>query len=230
MGAAASQLATAQKSCLQVAADHEATVAARKEELGVIAQAKKILQDTSSGAVGQTYSFLQTSTGSKLQTRADLAGSEVVSAVKHLAKQQHSAALAQLAARIASVLRFGRAKGGDRFAKIKGLISDMIAKLESEADADATEKAYCDEQMAKTEAKKSELEDDIARMTSRLDRALAKSAQLKAEIKALESELAALAKDQAEMDKIRQEENADFTTAKSDLELGLTGVRKALGL
>merc|ERR1712066_130770 len=29
---------------------------------------------------------------------------------------------------------------------------------------------------------------------------------------------------------IRQEENADFTTAKSDLELGLTGVRKALDL
>merc|ERR1711920_1129501 len=223
-------LATAQKSCLQVAADHEATVAARKEELGVIAQAKKILQDTSSGAVGQTYSFLQTSAGSQLQTRADLAGSEVVSAVKHLAKLQHSAALAQLAARIASVLRFGRAKGGDRFAKIKGLISDMIAKLESEADADATEKAYCDEQMAKTEAKKSELEDDVARMTSRLDRAVAKSAQLKAEIKVLDSELAALAKDQASMDKIRQEENADFTTAKSDLELGLTGVRKALDL
>merc|ERR1740121_2143349 len=81
-----------------------------------------------------------------------------------------------------------------------------------------------------TEAKKSELEDDVARMTSRLDRALAKSAQLKAEIKVLDSELAALAKDQANLDKIRQEENADFTTAKSDLELGLTGVRKALDL
>merc|ERR1712228_772801 len=67
-------------------------------------------------------------------------------------------------------------------------------------------------------------------MTSRLDRAVAKSAQLKAEIKVLDSELAALAKDQANMDKIRQEENAAFTTAKSDLELGLTGVRKALDL
>jgi len=224
------QLATAQKSCLQVAADHEATTAARKEELGVIATAKKILQDTSSGAVGQTYSFLQTSTGSKMQTRADLAGSEVVSAVKHLAKQQHSPALAQLAARIASVMRFGRSKGGDRFAKIKGLITDMIAKLEKEAEADATEKAYCDEQMAKTEAKKSELEDDVSRMTSRLDRAKAKSVQLKEEIKVLEAELGALTKDQAEMDKIRQEENAAFTTAKADLELGLGGVRKALGV
>merc|ERR1712238_586095 len=44
----------------------------------------------------------------------------------------------------------------------------------------------------------------------------------------LESEMGALAKEQAEMDKIRQEENADYTQAKSDLELGLSGVRKAL--
>merc|ERR1719433_2515141 len=150
------QLATAQSTCLTVAADHEATVAARKEELGVIAEARKILQDTSSGAVSQTYSLLQ------IRTRSDLVGSEVVTAVKHLAKQQHSAALAQLASRIAAVLRFGSA-GGDPFAKVKGLIQNMIAKLEKEAGADATEKAYCDEQIAKTEAKKAELEEDVAK-------------------------------------------------------------------
>merc|ERR1712046_411265 len=40
--------------------------------------------------------------------------------------------------------------------------------------------------------------------------------------------LAALAKEQAEMDKIRREENADYTKSKADLELGLSGVRKAL--
>merc|ERR1719433_1329301 len=97
------QLATAQSTCLTVAADHEATVAARKEELSVIAEARKILQDTSSGAVSQTYSLLQ------IRTRSDLVGSEVVTAVKHLAKQQHSAALAQLASRISAVLRFGSA-------------------------------------------------------------------------------------------------------------------------
>merc|ERR1719148_445038 len=223
-GRAASQqqLATARGSCLQVAADHEATEASRKEELAVIAQAKKILEETNSGATSQTLAGMQ------IRTRSDLAGSEVVTAVKQLAKQQHSAALSQLASRIATVLRFGRSSGGDPFSKVKGLIADMIAKLEREAGDDATEKAYCDEQMAKTEAKKAELEDDVARQTSRLDRAAAKSAQLKEEIKALESELAALAKEQAEMDKIRQEENADYTQAKSDLELGLSGVRKAL--
>jgi hypothetical protein len=54
-------LATSRSSCLTVAADHEATVAGRKEELAAIEQAKKVLADTSSGAVSQTYSFLEVS-------------------------------------------------------------------------------------------------------------------------------------------------------------------------
>merc|ERR1712238_215473 len=88
------QLATAQSSCVQVAADHEVTTAERKEELTVIAQARKILEDTSSGAVSQTYSLLQ------IRSRSELAGSEVVTAVKRLAKKYHSSAFAQLASRI----------------------------------------------------------------------------------------------------------------------------------
>merc|ERR1719453_2749943 len=53
-------LATANSNCMTTAADHEATVAARNEELKVIATAEKILKDSTSGAVDQTYSFLQT--------------------------------------------------------------------------------------------------------------------------------------------------------------------------
>ena len=61
--------------------------------------------------------------------------------------------------------------GEDPFAKVKNLISEMIVKLEKEAEAEATEKAYCDEQMSKTEAKKSELENDIAKLTAKIDKA-----------------------------------------------------------
>merc|ERR1719367_1844773 len=195
-------LATAQSTCMKVGADHEMTVKARAQELKVIAEARKILVETTSGAVDQTYSLLQMAAG---QSEADLAQAEVVTLVKRLAHQHHSAALAQLASRVASEFRYGASNGDDPFVKVRGLIEDMIAQLQAEAEAEATEKAYCDEQLAKTKAKKEEVQE-------------------------LESELAALSKMQAEMDKIRSETHADYVTAKEDLTLGLEGVRKALSV
>merc|ERR1719329_1512011 len=227
---ASNALEVANTNCMQVAADHESTVLSRNEELKAIATATKILHETSGGAVGLAYGFLQVDSNSQLRSRADLTNAEVVNVVNKLAQKQHSSALAQLASRIEAVVRYGSSAGEDPFVKIKGMISDMIGKLEEEAANDATEKAYCDEEMAKTEAKKSELEGDVSTLTSKIDRAAAASAKLKEEVKELQQELAALAKTQAEMDQIRSEEHADYSQAKSDLELGLSGVGKALGV
>merc|ERR1711920_629139 len=71
------QLSACQTTCVKVAADHDATVAARTQELKVIAEARKVLSDSTSGAVAQTYSFLQRGSSqgaSSLLSRADLAG------------------------------------------------------------------------------------------------------------------------------------------------------------
>jgi len=221
-------LADTNSDCMSVAADHDATVAGRKEELKVIATAKKILSGTTSGAVDQTYSMLQVA--SRLRTRSDLAGAEVVTALKQLAKTHNSEDLAQLASHVAAVLQYGASAGEDPFIKIKGLIKAMIAKLTKTMNAEADEKAWCDEQMAKTEERQTELEDDVAKLTAKIDQESAASATLKDEVAALQGELAALAKLQAQMDKIRAEEHATYVDAKADLELGLTGVRKALGV
>jgi predicted nucleic acid-binding Zn-ribbon protein len=223
-------LATSNSDCMTTAADHEATVAARNEELKVIATAEKILKESTSGAVGQTYSLLQVAVGSQLKTRLDLANSEVINLVKKLARDHHSAALAQLASRISVVVRYGGKDGADPFEKIKGLISDMITKLTKEAESEASEKAYCDEQLAKTEAKKAELDGTIAKLTNSIDRAASRSASLKEEVVQLEAELAELAKTQSEMDSIRREENGNYKIAKAELTQGLGGVRKALSL
>merc|ERR1711957_742569 len=106
----------------------------------------------------------------------------------------------------------------------------MGAKLEKEAQSDATEKAYCDEEMFKTEAKKVDLQDNVAKLTAKIDRNAATSAKRKEEVKELQSRLASLAREQAQMDQIRTEENTDYIQAKQDLELGLSGIQKALGL
>jgi len=218
------ELATASANCMQTAADHEATVAARNEELGVIAEARKIIAEATGGAVEQSYSFLQ------ISTRSDLKKSEVITVIKNLARKHHSAALAQLASRVDAVVRYGSQGGEDVFTKIKGMIGDMIAKLEKEAEEDATEKAYCDEEMAKTEAKQTELEDDISKLSAKIDKAAATSAKRKEQVKELQANLAALAKEQAELDAIRSEEHAAYSKAKSELEAGINGVQKALGV
>merc|ERR1719420_2918394 len=85
---------------------------------------------------------------------ADLAKFEAVRFVRDLARKSKSPMLAQLASRMQSAMRLGAAAGEDPFAKVKGLISDMIATLESDAEADASHKAYCDKETSETTAKK----------------------------------------------------------------------------
>merc|ERR1740117_1296262 len=184
---------SANANCMTVAADHQATVKSREAELKVIAEAVEILKSTTSGADGQTYSLFQVN--SAVRTRADLASSEVVALLKKLAREHHSSALAQLASRVSAVIRYS-AGSADPFAKIKGLISDMITKLENESSNEATEKAYCDEEMAKTASKKDELDFEIEKLTTKIDKAAARSASLKAEVKELQAELAIMAKEQ----------------------------------
>jgi len=225
-------LADCNRNCMQVATDHAETVKGRTEELAAIAEAKKILEESTGGAEGQTYSFLQTSSSSeiKMRARSNLASADLISLLKRLADEHHSTALTQLASRVSAVLKFGATGGDDVFAKVKGLIQDMIDKLLKEAAEEATEKAFCDEEMAKTKEKKEDLESDIAKLTSKIDIAAARSAKLKDEVKTLQEELAALAKLQAEMDATRTEESAAFVQAKADLEQGLNGVRQAISV
>merc|ERR1711957_983250 len=112
--------------------------------------------------------------------------------------------------------------------KIKGLITDMIAKLESEATADATHKAYCDKELSETNTKKSEKTNEIKKLSTRIDRMTAQSAQLKEAVAALQSGLANLAKSQADMDKMRLEGHSAFTASEAELEKALTGTKLAL--
>merc|ERR1719161_1609267 len=155
--------------CMEKASDHTVSTQGRADELKALATAKKIIQESTSGAEGQSYSFLQVSATSRLQTATDLRNFEVVNVLKRLAQQQHSTALSQLASRVATTIRYGQASGDDPFAKVKGLIEEMIAKLMKEAEAEASHKAYCDEEMSKTKAKKDELNADIKKLTSKID-------------------------------------------------------------
>jgi len=210
--------------CMTKAQEFETETTSRGEELKALATAKKIIIEATS--FSQT-SFLQKSRTS-ISTRADLVNFETAHFVKELARKQHSTELAQLASRIASTVRFSGGSKADIFGKIKGLISDMINKLEEEAEADATEKAFCDKELAETNQKKDDKTAEIEKLTAKIDKMSASSKQLKSEVATLQEELAKLTTSQAEMDKIRAEEKAVFEANSAETEKGLNGVKLAL--
>jgi hypothetical protein len=217
-------LAQLQKNCMQVAVDHEDAMRATAEELKVIAMAVKIIKEAT-GALVQT-SFLQTSMGSAMSSVQGKVGR----ILKKLAREHHSSALAQLASRISSLSRNGAFRTTDPFVKIRGMITDMIEKLDKQMGAEAEEKAYCDEEMGKTEEKKKELETTVEKLTNKIDKSAARSAELKDQVATLQEELAILAKETEQMNKVREDEHAVYVQEKGDLTKGLAGIRKALEL
>jgi len=220
--------ATLHANCMEKAETFEAEQKSRGEELKALAEAKKVLTETTSGADAQSYALLQTGAAAELTSGADLARYEAVRFVQDLSQKQNSTALAQLAMRMASVVRVTSASGDDPFAKIKGLISDMINKLEDEAAGDAEHKAFCDKELSENEEKEADKIAEVEKLTSKIDQWSARSAQLKNEVAALQKGLAELASSQATMDKIREEEKALYTKNKAEMEQGLEGIKLAL--
>merc|ERR1719378_999912 len=126
---------------------------------------------------------------------------------------------------MSSAVRYASKSGEDPFAKVKGLIKEMLEQLLADAEADANQKAFCDKELAETNTKKDEKTDEIAKLNAAIDRMSARSAQLKDEVAALQKELAALAATQAQMDKIRSEEKGIYETNRPEMEEGLEGVK-----
>jgi len=206
--------------CMTKAQDFEAETTSRGEELKALAMAKKAVVENTAGATSQQYGFLQ------LSSTKDLHQTEAVQFIKNLAKKQNAPALAQLASRISSAMKLSH--GADVFEKIKGMISDMIEKLEQEAAEAAELKEWCDKEIAEATAKKEDTTATFEKLSTKLDTASAKSEKLKEEVATLQKELADLAKLTAEMDKIRSEEKAAFEKNHPEMEQGLKGVKLAL--
>jgi len=143
---------------------------------------------------------------------------KMMSYIKEQAKKLKSDNLAALAIRMKE----------DHFVKVRGMIKDLVAKLEADASAEADQKAWCDEEMEKSTSKRDEnigaMEGDLAAKST----AEAKIAKLEEEIATLMSEVAELTKALNEATQLRGEEKADNTKTLADANAGLAGVTKAM--
>ena len=106
--------------------DFEACNKSLSEELEALAKGKAVISEKTGDAEYRDNR-------SVLSSRGGLA--------KELTKSENSIGLAQLASRIDSAIHAEISNGDDLFAKVKGLISDMITRSEQKASADDTHNA-----------------------------------------------------------------------------------------
>jgi hypothetical protein len=209
--------------CQQKAADWEVSTKSRTEELEALAAAKKIITEMTGGAAERAYGLIQQE--SKAKSTRD-AGDKIVSMLQGLGKSSKDVALSQLALRVKAAVEMQ--SGQDPFAKVKGMIQEMIDKLVADAAAEASHKAFCDKEMSESKEKIEDHTSTIEKFTTRKDKAVAAIEKLTEELATLASELSEMAKQQLAMDNMRSEQAAAFAESKKDFEDGIEGLTMAL--
>merc|ERR1712139_660655 len=175
--------------CEQKASDFESRQQLRAEELEAIAKAIEIV---SSGAVAGNAekhlpSLLQSSSFAQfLQGRATELNSRV---------------LAALAVRATE----------DPFTKIKKMIKDMIVKLMEEANEEAEQKGFCDQELSTNEQTRKEKTDAVETLHAEIDQLEASISKLTEDITGLTKAVADLDAAMAKATELRQAEKEENT-------------------
>jgi len=216
-----------QHECMAAAQEFELSVKARTEELTTIATAKKVINEASGGAEKQTYGFDQESAESPdsfIQAVSQSSTNKAMRLIRELAQTQHSAGLAQLASRMTAAVRMS----ADPFGKVKSMINDMLKKLEGDESSEASQKAYCDKELAETASKKDEKTTQLESLTTKVSQKKSASAKLQNQVATLQKELAAMSSAIAKATQLRQEEKEAYNQSKAELHRGLQGIQMGL--
>merc|ERR1719487_2128369 len=153
---------TLKTECESKAAEWEERQKSATAEMGAIDKAKEILVGGVKASFAQTKSKINIKRWSHDDDESDAAAAKrekVVTLLKKVASKTKSFAFSQLASMAKS----------DPFVKIRGLIEDMIAKLLKEAQEEATQKAFCDEEMGKSKKSQDEKQSKIDEYQTRID-------------------------------------------------------------
>jgi len=207
MGTDKETLETLKSECQGKAVEWEDRLKSANGEMGALDKAKEILQ---SGVKALIQVSVKRSSR-RAQDMDDEDGdydvrTQVVDKLRKLGHKFKSFALAQVA---------NRAKS-DPFGKIRGLIEEMIAKLLAEQQAEASQKAFCDEEMGKSKKAQEIKTAKLGKLGARIDEAESRKVQLLEEIRTLEGQLADIDRLSAEATGLRSQEHTEFVKAQSD--------------
>jgi chromosome segregation ATPase len=209
---------TLKSECAEAADTFAEKSKSAKEEMAAIEKAKSILAERVKVFFVQTGNKGPEEGAEDDDEKTAAVRSKLVSQLKNLGHKLNSYAMMELASSAAA----------DPFEKIKGLLSDMIAKLVTEANEEASQKSFCDEEKAKSgkeKEAKSMRSDDLQ---SRLDSATAAKASREQDIKELQKEIAELDASVSGATKLRTEEKATYMKASADFKGAASAVEEAI--
>lgn len=147
-------------------------------------------------------------------------------AVEHLdaaAKRLGSVALAAVVTKAAL-----KEEPVDHFVKVRSIINDLIAKLEDEAEAEATQKSLCDEQVSAAVKTRDEQSSEVEKQAALVAENEAKIKQLTQEIAELSEGIASLTKALNDATELRAQEKAVNEKTIADAEEGKVALDGAI--
>jgi len=211
--------ATTKQECQMKSQEFEERMISAKGELGAIAKATDILKN---GVVALVQTGGQAVVSRHVRSTTQFASDDedrrlrAATQLRNLGVQYHKIGFMELATAVAS----------DPFVKIRGLVEDMIAKLQAEAAEEASHKAFCDQEMGKSTAAKKIKETKMEKHQTRMDQASSEIAELTAAVQRLESEVAEIDAAMAEATQQRTTENQANTQAMSDFRQSADAYKK----
>eukprot|EP00929_Paragymnodinium_shiwhaense_P118413 TRINITY_DN90334_c0_g1_i1.p1 TRINITY_DN90334_c0_g1~~TRINITY_DN90334_c0_g1_i1.p1 ORF type:complete len:723 (-),score=321.66 TRINITY_DN90334_c0_g1_i1:114-2198(-) len=211
--------------CEQRATEFDQRSKARASELTALAEAMESLKTGVASNWGANRKLA--SAASLLQVGSDSNDAKQLDAVKRAmeslnlaASKSGSPTLSALAAKV--LLK------EDHFVKVRGIIKDLVARLEAAAEEEATQKSFCDKEMKKAVTMRDEQQLAVEEEATTISEKTAEVAKLKEEIATLAKEIAELNKALNEATELRSGEKATNEQTIADAGAGKEAVDKAM--
>eukprot|EP00933_Yihiella_yeosuensis_P001800 TRINITY_DN10299_c0_g5_i1.p1 TRINITY_DN10299_c0_g5~~TRINITY_DN10299_c0_g5_i1.p1 ORF type:complete len:666 (+),score=220.63 TRINITY_DN10299_c0_g5_i1:85-2082(+) len=220
--------------CSQKEIDFNARQKLRGEELEAIQKARDIIASRVSATDKEHMPgrFLQEDAASLANLRSEMRGTDrIQNAVKILEKNAAtlgSRTLSLIASQVASNAPEGGTKADDAINKIKGMLTNLLAKLQKQAMDETNQKMYCDKELAANKLTRTSKTDAKDTLTSEIEQLSTSIAKLTNENAQLSADITKTVKEMGEANTLRLADKAKNAKTIKEAEAAKKAVGEAL--
>jgi len=216
--------------CQQKAEDWDQRSKTRAGELKALSEALTALED---GAADQYSANKKLNLAQQSTSFLQLRGTSN-EALKVAATLRAEGVLARMArdlkSPVLSIMSMKVKVAADHFVKVRGLITDLIKRLEANAESEATTKGFCDKNMKSAVANRDKANSNIEVAVSTISKLTNKKAQLEAEIQDLKQAIADNLKALNEATELRESEKDENSVTIKTAKEGKAAIELALSI